>query len=179
MTEGLERRPAFRGRGAYAVRCRANPRANSRGSSSGIVSIPAGWVVSAWSPRRGVKPAPSLRWVLDDDEHRVHGLLACRNRRPVGIGGVPVSRRLGVCEANDDGALVLVAADQHIGNMGCRDDLAAGRLVKLFDISLPSVACYYVVCPETWADRPKIAAFREWLLTETRREEAACLTAAK
>ena len=22
------------------------------------------------------RPAPSLRWVLDDDEHRVHGLLA-------------------------------------------------------------------------------------------------------
>jgi LysR family transcriptional regulator, glycine cleavage system transcriptional activator len=44
------------------------------------------------------------------------------------------------------------------------DDLAAGRLVKAFDISLPVEFAYYVVAPETSADRPKVAAFREWVI---------------
>lgn len=49
------------------------------------------------------------------------------------------------------------------------DDLAAGRLVKPFDICLPSEFAFYVVAPQATADRPKIAAFREWLLSETAR----------
>ncbi len=44
-------------------------------------------------------------------------------------------------------------------------DLAMGRLVAPFDISLPIEAAYYVVAPEQTADRPKIKAFREWLIT--------------
>lgn len=46
------------------------------------------------------------------------------------------------------------------------DDLARGRLVKPFEISLPADYAYYVVCPVEAADRPKIVAFREWLLDE-------------
>lgn len=46
------------------------------------------------------------------------------------------------------------------------DDLARGRLVKPFDISLPADYAYYVVCPVEAAERPKIVAFREWLLAE-------------
>ena len=45
-------------------------------------------------------------------------------------------------------------------------DLAAGRLVRPFDISLPAQFAYYVVCPEAAAGRPKIVAFREWLMAE-------------
>ena len=52
-----------------------------------------------------------------------------------------------------------------------RDALNAGRLVRPFDLSLPTEYAYYVVCPESRADRPKVVAFREWLLAETRREE--------
>jgi len=48
------------------------------------------------------------------------------------------------------------------------DDLAAGRLVRPFDISLPTEYAYYVVMPEVSAERPKIAAFREWLKDEAR-----------
>ncbi len=44
-------------------------------------------------------------------------------------------------------------------------DLAAGRLIAPFDISLPIEAAYYVVAPEQSADRPNIKAFREWLIT--------------
>jgi LysR family glycine cleavage system transcriptional activator len=46
------------------------------------------------------------------------------------------------------------------------DDLAAGRLVKPFDITLPTDYAYYVVSPALTAERPKIAAFRNWLLEE-------------
>ena len=49
-------------------------------------------------------------------------------------------------------------------------EIAAGRLVRLFDISLPVDFAYYVVSPEATADRPKIRAFREWLLREAARE---------
>jgi len=53
-----------------------------------------------------------------------------------------------------------------------RDELRAGRLVRPFDLSLPSEYAYYVVCPEAAADRPRVAAFREWLLAQVRLEEA-------
>ena len=47
-----------------------------------------------------------------------------------------------------------------------RDDLAAGRLVCPFDVVLPVNFAYYLVYPEETADRPKIAAFRHWILAE-------------
>lgn len=47
-------------------------------------------------------------------------------------------------------------------------ELAEGRLVRLFAISLPVEFAYYVVSPEATAERPKIRAFREWLLAEAR-----------
>jgi LysR family glycine cleavage system transcriptional activator len=50
------------------------------------------------------------------------------------------------------------------------DDLAAGRLVRAFDIRLPVEYAYYVVHPEAYAERPKVMAFRDWLLTEAARE---------
>jgi LysR family transcriptional regulator, glycine cleavage system transcriptional activator len=52
------------------------------------------------------------------------------------------------------------------------DDLAAGRLVRPFELSLkvaPDYA-YYVVTPVALADRPLVAAFREWALAEARGE---------
>jgi len=39
-----------------------------------------------------------------------------------------------------------------------------GLLVKLFDVSLPPTVIYSVVTPQSWSNRPKIAAFRNWLL---------------
>jgi LysR family glycine cleavage system transcriptional activator len=46
------------------------------------------------------------------------------------------------------------------------NDLAAGRLVMPFDLSLPLSFAYYVVAPESAAERPKVADFRDWLLAE-------------
>ena len=50
------------------------------------------------------------------------------------------------------------------------DDLAAGRLVKPFDLTLPSDWGYYFVCPKHTARRPDIEAFRDWLIVEAERE---------
>lgn len=52
------------------------------------------------------------------------------------------------------------------------DDLAAGRLVRPFALSLSSDYGYYVVAPDETADRPKVAAFRNWLLSEARTSSA-------
>lgn len=46
------------------------------------------------------------------------------------------------------------------------DDLAAGRLVKPFDLALPAQYAYYIACAPQSFDRPKVKAFREWLLEE-------------
>jgi LysR family glycine cleavage system transcriptional activator len=45
-------------------------------------------------------------------------------------------------------------------------DLAAGRLTRLFETDLPARVIYSIVSPRTWSNRPKIAAFRNWLLKE-------------
>ena len=47
------------------------------------------------------------------------------------------------------------------------EDLAAGRLVKPFDLALAAEWAYYVVYPPRALARPKVAAFRNWLLEET------------
>ena len=48
-------------------------------------------------------------------------------------------------------------------------DLAAGRLVRLFDIAIPSAFSFWLVCkPERRAER-KIGAFRGWMAEETRK----------
>ncbi len=51
-------------------------------------------------------------------------------------------------------------------------DLAAGRLIAPFDLALPMNLGFYLVCPDAYADRPKVAQFREWLLEEVRLTES-------
>lgn len=70
-----------------------------------------------------------------------------------------------------DSAMVIQAAVAGQGVALARgalaaDDIAAGRLVRPFDIVIPTDYAYYVVCPKATAHHPKIAAFREWLLEE-------------
>ena len=50
--------------------------------------------------------------------------------------------------------------------------LAAGRLVRPFELELPSECAYYFVVPEVSAEQPKIHAFREWLLEEVATDAA-------
>ena len=43
-------------------------------------------------------------------------------------------------------------------------DIAKGRLVVPFKITLPADAGFYLVSPEARADSPKLSAFRQWLI---------------
>jgi LysR family glycine cleavage system transcriptional activator len=43
-------------------------------------------------------------------------------------------------------------------------DIAKGRLVVPFKITLPANAGFYLVCPEATADTSKLVAFRQWLV---------------
>tara|TARA_R110002110_G_scaffold129162_3_gene309250 strand:- start:1926 stop:2837 length:912 start_codon:yes stop_codon:yes gene_type:complete len=51
------------------------------------------------------------------------------------------------------------------------DDLAAGRLVRPFQISLPSHFAYYIVWSVHTGESPKIRAFADWLKDEARNYE--------
>lgn len=47
-----------------------------------------------------------------------------------------------------------------------RPDLDSGRLAAPFELSLPTDVAFYFVYPEVAQARPKLVAFREWLLLE-------------
>lgn len=64
-------------------------------------------------------------------------------------------------EAAAAGAGVAVAARELIA-----EELATGRLIAPFAHTVTRDTAYFLVCPESWADRPKIAALRAWLLEE-------------
>jgi LysR family glycine cleavage system transcriptional activator len=44
------------------------------------------------------------------------------------------------------------------------DDIASGRLVKLFDVVRRSGGPFHIVSSARKASRPKLAAVREWML---------------
>ena len=48
------------------------------------------------------------------------------------------------------------------------DELAAGRLVRPFELSLPAGFAYYVVYPPRSLQRPCVKAFRDWLIADAR-----------
>lgn len=54
--------------------------------------------------------------------------------------------------------------------LGCQNmaaaDLEAGRLIAPFELALPTGDSFYLVYPEGTGNRPKLAAFGEWLLAE-------------
>ncbi len=87
--------------------------------------------------------------------------------RAAGVDGVDALRGPSFTESS----MVLLAAIDGQGVALSRGtlaagDLAAGRLVKPFDLALPSSWAYFLVYPPAYRDRPKIAAFRAWLLAE-------------
>ncbi|NQU59254.1 MAG: transcriptional regulator, partial [Rhodospirillales bacterium] len=52
------------------------------------------------------------------------------------------------------------------------DDLAAGLLIRPFTIDLKAHHSYCAVYPRASAKRPKIIAFRDWLIAEAKETEA-------
>jgi len=85
-----------------------------------------------------------------------------------GIGAGSSNRALKI---NNSAAVLQAAIDGHgialARSVMARDDLATGRLVRLFpDITLNSPLAYYVVYRTDSATLPKLVRFRDWLLAE-------------
>ena len=89
-----------------------------------------------------------------------------------GIEGLDASRG----PVFNDAAMVVEAAIKGQGVALARgelvtQDLAEGRLVQPFDLSMPNDFATYLVYPEAVADWPKVAAFRDWIIAEAEGEE--------
>ncbi|ACH83248.1 MULTISPECIES: LysR family transcriptional regulator [Acidithiobacillus] len=72
---------------------------------------------------------------------------------------------------NNSAAVLQAAIEGHgvalARSVMARDDLASGRLVRLFpDIDFASALAYYVVYRPECASLPKLTTFRDWLLAE-------------
>ena len=48
------------------------------------------------------------------------------------------------------------------------NDIAEGRLVQPFELSVDMDFKYYLVCPAVAAQNPKVVAFRNWLVEEAK-----------
>jgi LysR family glycine cleavage system transcriptional activator len=77
--------------------------------------------------------------------------------------------------AFDDSGLLLqaVLAGQGAGLLPAAMvavDVAEGRLVKLADVALLEAFAYYLVYPELSRERPKVSAFRRWILDVATRD---------
>ena len=88
--------------------------------------------------------------------------------RHAGVQGVPTDRGLRI---NNSAAVLQAAIDgQGVAlarSVMAHDDLAAGRLARLFpQVRLESTLAYYVVYRPECIAQPKVAAFRDWLLRE-------------
>jgi LysR family glycine cleavage system transcriptional activator len=99
--------------------------------------------------------------------------------KAAGVTGVDASRGPGFT----DTSLVLQAAIEGHGVALGRsaltgNDLEAGRLVQPFGPSIPSQFRYFVVCPPSGSERPKVRAFRDWLFEQAAEDKAAARAAA-
>jgi LysR family glycine cleavage system transcriptional activator len=87
--------------------------------------------------------------------------------RLAGVEGIDTERgprfsnSIMVIEAASDGQGVGLALMPQV-----EADLAAGRLVSPFPISMPSAYAYYLVMAEAVAEQPTVVAFQEWLRQE-------------
>lgn len=92
-----------------------------------------------------------------------------------GVAGVATTRGM---QINNSAAVLQAAIEGHgialARSIMAQDDLAAGRLVRLFpDISYASELAYYVIYRPECVNLPRLAAFRDWLLRESAEEVTA------
>jgi LysR family transcriptional regulator, glycine cleavage system transcriptional activator len=131
-----------------------------------IVPVAAPILVAA----RGVPkdPAALARWpqIHDAERKAWHAWLQSRGVNEIGAPRGP---------SFDDPSLLLSAAraGQGAGLFPAAmvaEDLANGSLVKLADAGRLDDFAYYLVYPEAHRGRPKVAAFRAWILETAQRE---------
>jgi LysR family transcriptional regulator, glycine cleavage system transcriptional activator len=125
-----------------------------------IVPVAAPTLVARFGTPTG--PAALTRWPHVHDAERKGWLLWFQAQ---GIDEIGSPRG----PAFDDSGLLLkaVLAGQGAGLLPAAmvaPDIAEGRLVKLADVALLEAFAYYLVYPEATRERPKVAAFRTWIL---------------
>jgi len=84
-----------------------------------------------------------------------------------GVKGVDVSR--GPSFSHSNHVLLAAVAGEGVAlgrSVLVVDNLSTGLLVKPFDIDLKAHHAYYAVYPKASARRPKVVAFRDWLIRE-------------
>lgn len=111
-----------------------------------------------------------LRDMVGDGWEEWFELAGARSRRD--IGGPRFEHCDLTLRAAEQGQGVALAYEALIA-----DELASGALVPLFELRTPPKVIYSVACPESWCNRPAIAAFRNWLFDETGRKRAALMPA--
>ena len=92
--------------------------------------------------------------------------------KKAGVTNAPPTRGM---QINNSAAVLQAAIEGHgialARSVMARDDLASGRLVRLFpDISVASELAYYVVYRPECASLPRLVAFRDWLLAEAQHD---------
>ena len=146
------------------------------GSYPGLVVTPfmEDEVFPVCSPRL-LKEGPPLKQPADLKNHTLLHDPTTANEskdwqswlRFAGVSGVDTSRGPGftdasmVLQAAIDGQGVALGRSALTGN-----DLEAGRLVQPFGPAIPSDFRYFIVTLPAAADRPKVRAFSDWLLSE-------------
>jgi LysR family glycine cleavage system transcriptional activator len=122
------------------------------------------------SPRlsRSLRSPADLRAqvLLHDEVRAAHGGWA-EWLRAAGVPGVDARRGIIFTDAH----LMLQAAADGQGVALARSalaagDLAAGRLVRPFEETVPARYHYFLVCPPGNAARPEVRAFRDFLVAE-------------
>ena len=84
--------------------------------------------------------------------------------------GMEINNSAAVLQAAIEGRGVALAR-----SIMAHDDLAAGRLLRLFpEIQFDSELSYYVVYRPECASQPPLAAFRDWLISEAARRNELC-----
>jgi LysR family glycine cleavage system transcriptional activator len=84
------------------------------------------------------------------------------------VAGLAQENWTATVQVSDSGMAMQAAIDGQGVALGrtalAIDDLAAKRLVKLFGVEVATGSGYHLVCRKGTEDKPKIAAFRQWLL---------------
>lgn len=85
-----------------------------------------------------------------------------------GVTNVTATRGMKI---NNSAAVLQAAIEGHgialARSVMAEDDLAAGRLVRLFpEVEFPSALAYYIVYRPECSSLPRLVAFRDWLLRE-------------
>ncbi len=86
-----------------------------------------------------------------------------------GVDASPLSKHTSI--SFDQSMMAIQAAVSGMGvalgrSSLVEDEIKSGQLISPFDAVLKASGAYYVVCPPEFSSRPRIRAFRDWLLTE-------------